>query len=182
MDAEEKSRPIESLYIPLCELLRMLQRKWIRNLPTVYDVPSGLLIKRITEYLKINVPEVTPPEWTSFVKTSSHLEEPPVQRDWWYTRCASLLRKIYVLGPIGIARLRKEYGGGKGKGSVGKQSPGGGAIVRNALQQLERAGLVRTVEGKGRVLTSEGRSLLDRLAFEVKKNLEKSMPELKRYR
>lgn len=61
------------------------------------------------------------------------------------------------------------------------KSPGGGAIVRNALQQLERAGLVRTVEGKGRVLTSQGRSLLDRLAFEVKKKLEKDLPSLEKY-
>jgi small subunit ribosomal protein S19e len=160
----------------------MLQRKWIDSLPTVYDVPSDDLIARIREYLKMNVPDVAPPDWASFAKTSSHLEEPPVQRDWWYTRCASLLRKTYLRGPIGIARLRKEYGGRKSKGSIGKhKSPGGGAIVRHALQQLERAGLVQTVVGKGRVLTSEGRSLLDRLSFEVKKQLEKSIPKLEKY-
>lgn len=45
----------------------------------------------------------------------------------------------------------------------------GGAIIRKALQQLEKAGLVKTISGRGRVLTDEGRSLLDRLAFEVKK-------------
>ena len=151
-------------------------------MPTVYDVPSDVLIERVREYLKINTPDVTPPKWASFVKTSSHVEEPPVQTDWWYTRCASLLRKTYLRGPIGIARLRKEYGRRKSKGSIGKhKSPGGGAIVRHALQQLERAGLVQTIVGKGRVLTSEGRSLLDRLSFEVKKHLEKSIPKLEKY-
>jgi small subunit ribosomal protein S19e len=80
-------------------------------MPTVYDVPIALLIQRLTEYLKMNVPEVTPPMWAPYIKTGSHLEEPPVQSDWWYTRCSSLLRKTYIQGPIGIARLRKEYGG-----------------------------------------------------------------------
>ena len=149
---------------------------------TVYDVPSDLLIERIAEYLKVNVSEVTPPKWTPFVKTSAHLEESPVQSDWWHTRCASLLRKTYIQGSVGVARLRKEYGGRKGRGNVGKhKAPGGGAIVRNALQQLEKAGLIRTVKGRGRVLTSEGKSLLDRLAFEVKKSLERNIPELKKY-
>lgn len=152
------------------------------TLPTVYDVPSDHLIKRISEYLQMNVPEVIPPQWALFVKTSSHLEEPPFQSDWWYTRCASILRKTYIKGPVGIARLRKEYGGRKGRGSVGKhKSPGGGAIVRNAFQQLEKAGLLSAVEGKGRVISGKGRSLLDRLAFEVKQKLEKRIPELKKY-
>ncbi len=128
------------------------------------------------------VPEVAPPTWAVFAKTSSHVEEPPTQRNWWHTRCASLLRKTYIQGPIGIARLKKAYGGRKSRGSVGKHSsPGGGAIVRRALQQLEEAGLVRTVEGEGRVLTQQGQSLLDRLAFEVKKTLEKDVPSLEKY-
>jgi small subunit ribosomal protein S19e len=151
-------------------------------MPTVYDVPSPLLIQRLTEYLKMNVPEVTPPTWAPYIKTSSHLEEPPVQSDWWYTRCSSLLRKTYIQGPIGIARLRKEYGGRTGKGSKGKyKAPGGGAIIRKAFQQLEQAGLTSTVEGKGRILTDKGKSLLDRFAYEIKSELEKTIPSLKKY-
>lgn len=151
-------------------------------MPTVYDVPSNLLIQRLTEYLKMNVPEISPPKWAPYVKTSSHLEEPPVQSDWWFTRCSSLLRKAYIQGPIGIARLRKNYGGRIGKGSKGKhKAPGGGAIIRRAFQQLEQAGLISTFEGKGRVLTSKGISLLDRFAYEIKSELEKSLPALKKY-
>lgn len=132
--------------------------------------------------MQTEVPEVSPPKWASFAKTGSHVEEPPTQRGWWHTRCASLLRKTYLQGPVGIARLKKAYGGRKSRGSVGKhRRPGGGAIVRTALQQLERAGLIRTVEGKGRVLTHQGKSLLDRLAFEVKKTLEKELPSLEKY-
>mgnify|MGYP000032264070 CR=1 FL=1 len=141
-----------------------------RDLATVYDVPPDMLIKRLAEYLMENVDEVKPPPWAAFVKTGVHKQRPPDREDWWYTRCASLLRKIYVRGPIGVSRLRLEYGGRK----TGKKRPehfrrGGGAIIRKALQQLEKAGLIKTIPRRGRVVTDEGRSLLDRLAYEVKK-------------
>jgi len=152
-------------------------------LPTVYNIPADEIIKRISRYLKENVPEVSPPPWAAFVKTGSHLENLPQNPDWWYIRSASLLRKIYINGLIGIARLRKEYGGRRGKGNVGKHvKKGGGAIIRASLQQLEEAGLVKTVEKKGRIMTNEGVALLDSLATEIQRRLEKSIPELRKYR
>jgi len=57
----------------------------------------------------------------------------------------------------------------------------GGSIIRKALQQLEAAGLVCTIKGKGRILTPEGRSLLDRLANKLFNDLVKEKPELKKY-
>ena len=152
-------------------------------MPTVYNVPADKIIKRIAEYLKENVPEVSPPPWAAFVKTGSHPENTPQNPDWWYIRSASLLRKIYINGPIGIARLRKEYGGRSRKGNVGKhKKSGGAAIIRASLQQLEEAGLVKKAEKKGRIMTDKGISLLDSLAAEIQRRLEKSIPELKKYR
>lgn len=58
---------------------------------------------------------------------------------------------------------------------------GGGAIIRKALQQLEAAGLLEPSGNKGRVLTKEGRQLLDGLSTEIKKELEKKHSELKKY-
>jgi small subunit ribosomal protein S19e len=102
--------------------------------------------------------------------------------DSWYIRSASLLRKIYIEGPIGVDHLRKEYGGRTSRGTVGKHKrSGGGAIVRNILEQLGKAGLVETVEKKGRKVTVKGASVLDSLAREVLKNMEKEAPELKKY-
>ena len=43
--------------------------------------------------------------------------------------------------------------------------------IRKILQQLEAAGLVEKTKD-GRILTSKGRSLLDKLAAQVRKNLE----------
>ena len=66
---------------------------------------------------------------------------------------------------------------------MGKHKKRGGAvIIRSSLQQLEKAGLVKKVEKKGRVMTPKGISLLDSLATEIQKKLEKDMPELKKYR
>jgi len=52
------------------------------------------------------------------VKTGVHKELPPSSNDWWYTRCAAVLRKIYTDGPVGIERLRSVYGGKKNNGST----------------------------------------------------------------
>ncbi len=151
-------------------------------MPTVYDVPSTILIERLAKYLKEYVTEVEPPAWALFVKTGVHKERPPENPEWWYTRCASLLRKIYLKGPIGVEHLRAEYGGRKDFGVRPEHAcKGSGAIIRKALQQLEAAGLVETVKGKGRVVTNKGRSLLDKLATEIKKELEKEISELRKY-
>jgi len=151
-------------------------------LPTPYDVPASILIERLARYLRENVDEVIPPPWASFVKTSSHAEGSPQDPDWWFTRCASLLRKIYVKGPVGISRLRSEYGGRIDRGVRPEHArKGGGAIIRKALQQLEAAGLVETLRTRGRVVTRGGRQLLDRLATEIKEELEKKHPELEKY-
>ena len=151
-------------------------------MPTPYDVPSSILIERLARYLRENVDEVIPPPWSSFVKTSSHAETLPQDPDWWFTRCASLLRKIYVKGPVGISRLRSEYGGRMNRGARPEHvRKGGGAIIRKALQQLEAAGLVETLRNRGRVVTKGGRRLLDRLATEIKEELEKKHPELEKY-
>jgi len=151
-------------------------------MPTPYDVPASMLIDRVAKYLKNNVDSIRPPDWAPFVKTGVHKERPPENPDWWYIRCASLLRKIYLKGPIGIQRLRSEYGGRKDMGVRPEHTrKGSGAIIRNALKQLEDANLVKTVDGRGRIVTPEGRRLLDLLSTEIKRELEKEIPELKLY-
>ncbi|MCS7120536.1 MAG: 30S ribosomal protein S19e [Nitrososphaerota archaeon] len=151
-------------------------------MPTPYDVPAHMLIERLAAHLKNNVESIRPPEWAPFVKTGVFAERPPENPDWWYIRCASILRKLYMKGPIGVDHLRQEYGGRKDRGTKPEHTrKGSGAIVRNALKQLEKAGLVRTEERKGRVITPEGRRLLDLISTDLKKELEKRIPELKKY-
>jgi len=142
-------------------------------LPTPLDVPADLFIERLARFLKENVGEVSPPAWSATAKTGSHRERPPINPDWWYTRCASLLRKLYVHGPVGVSRLRTEYGGRKRKGtSIEHSRRAGGSAIRDPFQQLEKAGFVSKVEKKGRSLSPEGISLLNRMAAEVNKEIK----------
>lgn len=146
----------------------------------VYDVPADVFIGKLTDILKNE--DIPAPEWTKFVKTGSHADKPPHEKDWWHKRCASLLRKIYLHGPIGINDLRKEYGGGKPVGyGAAHHRDAGGAIIRNAIHGLEKLGYLEKVEKKGRVVTKQGMQKLDRLATEILNELATSKPELKIY-
>jgi len=147
---------------------------------TVYDVPPDMLIQRVAERLK-EMEEIKPPEWAVFVKTGVHKERSPEQDDWWYVRAAAILRKVYINQPVGIERLRTAYGGRKNRGvKPEKFRKGSGSIIRKVLQQLESAGLVKKTD-KGRVVTPQGKALLDRVAAEVKKELVEQIPALAKY-
>ena len=137
---------------------------------TPYDVPAAKFVERLAKHLKENVDEIDPPPWASIVKTGIHVQRPPENPDWWYIRSASLLRKVFVHGPVGIERLRAEYGGRKDYGVRPEHAAkASGAIIRKALQQLAAAGLVETFKTSGRRVTKKGRRLLEELAEEVKK-------------
>ncbi len=148
---------------------------------TAHEVPQQVLITKLAEHLR-HVSQISQPQWASYAKTGSHAARQPIEKDWWYTRCASLLRKIYIHGPIGISTLESAYGGRKEVGySVGHHRDAGGSAIRKALQQLESAGLVAKQGQRGRILTGKGVSLVDRQSAEILKELAKSKPELARY-
>ena len=102
----------------------------------VYDVPADELIAKLAEQLK-NDKKVEPPAWSAFVKTGSHATRIPQSKDWWYARCASLLRKVYLHGPLGVAELKVAYGGRKKVGYNLAHHRDAAAPCRKALQQLE---------------------------------------------
>ncbi len=121
---------------------------------------------------------VQPTSWAKFVKTGHSKERTPDDEDWWYFRAASMLRMIARLGPIGTQKLRVKYGSRKNRGHKPEHFyPASGAIIRNILQQLEKAALIQqTQKGvhKGRVLTSKGTSFLDRIAITLAKGTKKA--------
>lgn len=134
---------------------------------TVYDVPPDELIRHVAARFDDEA-AVEAPDWAGFVKTGTARERPPEQDDWWTVRVASILRKVYIQGPIGVERLRRQYGGADDDGSSPNHgTKGSGSIVREGLQQLEAGGYVETVEGQGRRITAEGRSFLDDAAHEL---------------
>lgn len=146
----------------------------------VFDVPANELITKLSDQLKKDK-KINPPEWISFVKTGSHAEKIPQNKDWWYTRCASLVRKVYMHGPIGISDLKSYYGGRKRIGyNLDHHKDAGGAIIRKALQQLEESGYVEK-KTKGRIISNEGMKRIDRLATEIFKETSKLNKDLERY-
>ena len=134
---------------------------------TVYDVPAEQLIAKVAVRLK-EIDTIKPPEWAEYVRTGRHTEKAPVQKDWWYTRSASILRKVAIKGPIGTSRLAEEYGGFADRGSrPNKAVKGSRNIARKSIMQLEASGLVAKNKNKGRIVTSKGQKLLDAAAKEV---------------
>jgi small subunit ribosomal protein S19e len=147
----------------------------------VFDVPADIFITKLTEILKNE--DISIPDWASFVKTGAHAEKPPQNSEWWHTRCASILRKVYFHGPISISKLRTMYGGSKPVGyGAAHHKDASGAIVRNIIHSLEKLGYVEKVEKKGRILTKHGIKKLDILATEILKEKIAEEPRLSIYR
>jgi len=141
----------------------------------IKDVDSAALIKNLAETLK-NEKILEMPDWAHYVKTGVSRERPPEDPNWWYVRGASILRRIYLDGPIGTQRLRTYYGGrknyGHGPSHFGK---GGGKIIRTILRQLEKAELIKQSETKkkGRVISPKGQKFLDNAIMDVVRGKEK---------
>lgn len=135
------------------------------------DVSQNEIVKKLAEKLKAN-PNIKSPEWAAYVKTGVSKERPPVNSDWWYFRTASVLLRIYKKGPIGVNKLRTLYGDKKNRGvKPEKFFKASGNILRKVLQQLDKSGLTKQAQVgtfKGRIITKEGKMILEATAQEVK--------------
>ena len=148
---------------------------------TVFDVPADALIKKAGEKFKTSgaFPQ---PDWAIYVKTGSHKEKAPIQKDWWYERVAAVMRKIYIGGPVGTSRLAADFGGKRNYGSAPYHAvKGSRTILRTAMHQLEKSGYVAANKSRGRTVTPKGRAFLDNTAYEIFTELVKTRPELSKY-
>ena len=154
----------------------------------MYSVDTTALIESVSAELR-KMEHIKPPAWATFCKTGTHKARPPAREDWWFVRAASVLRRIGVKGPIGVAKLRTLYGGKKDRGyAPEKFYCASGNILRKILQQLEKSGLVKKVSvgvHKGRVITKDGEKLLDKIAEAIfkpkpkKEHVPASVPQPK---
>ncbi len=135
---------------------------------TVYEVPPDKLIAKTAEDLKTNI-KLKRPDWTEFVKTGTHRERQPDNPDWWYSRAASLLRKVYINGPVGVQRLRTAYWDRKHRGVKPEEfRRAGGKILRIILKEFDNLGFTEK-SGNGRIITTKGQSYLDKISSEINK-------------
>ena len=141
---------------------------------SIRDVDTKTLIENIAkEFEKEKILEM--PDWAYYIKTGVSRERPPENPDWWYKRGASILRRIYLNGPVGTQRLRTYYGGLKSYGHApSHQKKAGGKIIRTILQQLEKAELIAQTKDKkkGRVITPKGQKFLDGIIKKLVKSNE----------
>jgi small subunit ribosomal protein S19e len=145
------------------------------------DVPASALLPKLAGELKTRQ-AVNPPAWAAFVKTGVHKQKAPTQTDWWFLRSASVLRKIHMLGPVGVEHLSEEYGGKRDRGSSPYHArTGSRSITREIVQQLQTSGLVAPEKNRGRRLTPQGQKLLALVSRDVLKALAEKQPELAKY-
>jgi len=136
----------------------------------VFDVPATDLIEEIAKDLEKKF-GIEKPAFTEYVKTGAHKERAPQREDWYFVRLASILYRVFKEGPVWVGSLRTYYGGKKNRGvKPHKFRKASGKIIRQGLQDLEKAGLIKKA-GKGRVVSPKGHSFLVRKAKALKSTL-----------
>lgn len=133
----------------------------------VYDVKASELVKAAAEKLK---PMVKKPKYVDVVKSGAGRERPPQDPDFWFIRTASILRQVYLNGPIGVERLRTRYGKRLEHVVHRKHyTKAGGSIISDALKELENIKFIKNTKA-GRVITPQGQAFLDRISKDIGKS------------
>jgi small subunit ribosomal protein S19e len=82
---------------------------------------------------------------------------------------ASIARRVYLRGGVGVGEFSRIYGGLKSNGARRPHyATAARGVIRHALQQLEELDLLaKRKEKKGRYLTRNGQRELDTIAAQV---------------
>jgi len=135
---------------------------------TVKDVPAADFVVALAAHFQKSQ-KIELPEWHDLIKTGAYKELCPQDPDWYFTRAASIARKIYLRGGVGVGAFTKVYGGAGHRGTrpthFAKSSKG---LLRHILQQLQEIDLVaKRKDKKGRWITRNGQRELDTIANQL---------------
>jgi small subunit ribosomal protein S19e len=112
------------------------------------------------------------------IKTGKYKELAPENPDWFYIRCASILRHLYHRSPSGISGLSRVYGGRQRRGVRPSHFCRADTnAIRKVLQALENIKLVEKHPEGGRKLTPVGQRDLDRIAAQLAAKQHKAKKE-----
>ncbi|KAK9005463.1 hypothetical protein V6N11_042896 [Hibiscus sabdariffa] len=129
-----------------------------------YDNEWGYSLRRPSQAFR----QDRAPPWTDIVKTGKLKELPPYDPDWYYIRAASMARKIYLRGGLGVGAFRRIYGGAKRNGSRPRHfCKSSGSVARHVLQQLQNVSIIDIDPKGGRRITSNGQLDLDQVAGRI---------------
>ncbi|KAH9623344.1 hypothetical protein KSS87_000316 [Heliosperma pusillum] len=133
----------------------------------VKDVSPHDFVKAYASHLKRSG-KMELPHWTDIVKTGKHKELAPYDPDWYYIRAASIARKVYLRGGIGVGGFRRIYGGSQRNGSRPRHfCKSSGSVARHILQQLQSINIIEIDPKGGRKITSSGQRDLDQVAGRI---------------
>ncbi len=136
----------------------------------VRDVNAHAFIKAYAAFLKKSG-KVTLPKWVEYAKTGAFKELGPLDNDWFYIRCASLARHIYLRKGVGVGALKKAYGGARRNGvRPNHHADAAGSVIRKALQTLEKLRVLEQCPDGGRMISIQGQKDLDRIAAQIAKS------------
>jgi len=134
---------------------------------TVKDVRADDFIKAYSKHLK-RQGKIEIPKWVDIVKTGRAQELAPMDPDWYYVKCASIARRVYLRPHIGIGHLSRVYAKRQNNGVAREHTERASTgIIRNILIQLEKIGVLQKA-GKGRSISRVGQQDLDRIAGQVR--------------
>ncbi|EDW83063.1 uncharacterized protein Dwil_GK22513 [Drosophila willistoni] len=133
----------------------------------VKDVDQAVVTNAVAAYLK-KKGKLCVPDQMEYIKTAKFKEIAPENPDWFYIRCASIMRHLYHRSPVGVAALTKVYGGRKRNGvQPSKYCRASDGCIRKALQALEKIRLVERHPDGGRKLSAIGQRDMDRIAYQI---------------
>ena len=131
---------------------------------TVKDVAAPAFVAAYARYLKRSG-KVTLPKWVDIVKTGAFKELAPYDADWFYIRCASIARNLYIRGSHGVGSLKIRYGGQGRRGVLPNHgAEASGSVIRAAFKALEKLRVLEKDPNGGRRVSRTGQRDLDRIA------------------
>merc|ERR1712066_764801 len=117
---------------------------------TLKDVPAGDFIAAYADFLK-RTNKIELPKWVDLVKTGHYHELAPYDEDWFYTRAAAIMRKLYVKPTVGVGRLANKFGAKQRNGVARKHhAKDSKGVIRACMQALEGAKLLTRYNDKSR--------------------------------
>jgi len=138
------------------------------NGATVKDVPAGKYIAALAAHFKKSA-KIEVPDWADIVKTGTFKELCPQDPDWYFVRAASIARRVYLRGGVGVGEFARIYGGLKSNGARRPHyATAATGLIRHILAQLQELDLVsKKKDRKGRFLTRNGQRELDTIAGQL---------------
>jgi len=133
----------------------------------VKDVNQQQFVTAFAAHLKKSGKLVVP-EFCDIIKTAKFKELSPYESDWFYTRCASTIRHLYIRGSAGVKTFQKVYGGRQRRGTKPSHfCLSSKSLARKVFQALENINLLEMDESGYRRLTPQGQRDMDRIAGQI---------------